>query len=290
MKKFNLEIIDNQELSFEKYKKNIDKFIDCRQIDNLKFHPNYFEITNNYWIVDKYIAINGQTNLDAFPNTFDAYAQAIKQGYAIHIPVQILDDDSIVCFSHKSLSKVINTTSGYINKLTLAELKEIKLNENDDRVCTIEEALEFIAGKTPIIIEINNEGMVGKFEDKVLTILSKYISKYNNYSQVAICSINPYSLAYCYNQNPYITRILKSGSFKEKTYGSLKTKNLKKLKYYKITHADFICYSYDLLPARCVTRRKPVGILAYGVTNQNQYISVAPYADNIVFANFKPTI
>ena len=132
--------------------------------------------------------------------------------------------------------------------------------------------------------------MVGKFEDKVLSSLQKYISKYNCYSQVAISSINPYTLQYCFNQFPYITRILKSGNFKEKMFGSIKTKTLKKLKLYKITHADFICYSAELLPSRYVTKHKPVGILASGVNNQNGYLAIAPHADNIIFTNFKPTI
>lgn len=290
MKKIVINTEANPELSFDKYKKNIDAFIESKQIDKLKLQPDYFEITNNYWIVDKYIAMNGQISLDTFPNTFSAYSQAIKEGYAICIPVQILDDDNIVCFSHKSLAKVINSTSGYLNKLHLSELKEINLNDNNEKVPTLDEALEFIAGKTPIIIEICNEGMVSKFEDKVLSSLQKYISKYNCYSQVAISSINPYTLQYCFNQFPYITRILKSGNFKEKMFGSIKTKTLKKLKLYKITHADFICYSAELLPSRYVTKHKPVGILASGVNNQNGYLAIAPHADNIIFTNFKPTI
>lgn len=290
MKKLNLELEDNSELSFEKYKNNIDLLISKKQIDLLKLQPNYFEITNNYWIVDKYIAMNGQVSPEAFPNTFEAYSQAIKEKYAICIPVQILDDDSVVCFSHKSLAKVINNTSGYINKLTLSELKDIKLEGSEESICTLDEALNFIAGKTPIIIEISNEGMVGKFEDKVLATLKEYISKYNCYSDVAISSINPYTLQYCYQQFPYITRILKSGNFNEKMYGSFKSKSLRKLKYYKITHADFIIYSAELLPARCVTKHKPVGIIAGGIANQNQYMAVAPFADNIIFTNFKPTI
>lgn len=290
MKKIVINTEANPELSFDKYKKNIDAFIESKQIDKLKLQPDYFEITNNYWIVDKYIAMNGQISLDTFPNTFSAYSQAIKEGYAICIPVQILDDDNIVCFSHKSLAKVINSTSGYLNKLHLSELKEINLNDNNEKVPTLDEALEFIAGKTPIIIEICNEGMVGKFEDKVLSSLQKYISKYNCYSQVAISSINPYTLQYCFNQFPYITRILKSGNFKEKMFGSIKTKTLKKLKLYKITHADFICYSAELLPSRYVAKHKPVGILASGVNNQNAYLAIAPHADNIIFTNFKPTI
>lgn len=290
MKKNLIKIEANPELSFEKYKKNIDEFIKYKQIDKLKLQSDYFEITNNYWIVDKYIAMNGQTSIDAFPNTLSAYTQAIKEKYAICIPVQILDDGSLVCFSHKCIARVVNGASGYLNNLKLQELKEINLNEDGEKVPTLDEALDHIAGKTPIIIEINNDGMVGKFEDKVLACIQKYISKYNNYYDVAISSINPYTLQYCFSQFPYITRVLKSGAFKEKTYGSIKASTLKKLKLFKITHADFISYSAELLPSRCVSKHKPVGVLASNITNQNQYIAVAPYVDNIVFSNFKPKI
>ena len=286
----NIDLIDNPELSFDKYKQNINLLIQNKQIDKLKLLPNYFDITNNYWIVDKYIAMNGQVSPEFFPNTFDAYSDAIKHGYALCIPVQKLDDDSIVCFSHKNISKVLENTSGYLNKLTLAELKELKLNEKGDTVPTLDEALDFVANKAPIIIEINNEGMIGKFEDKVISSILKYINTYNAYFNVAIISINPYTLQYCYQKVPYITRILKSGNFTEKMYGSIPTKKLKKLKLYKITHADFLAYSADLLPCRYVSKHKPVGIIACNVTSQSKYLEVAPHADNIIFNNFTPTI
>jgi len=282
--------IINKDLSFEEYKNIIDELITNKKIDKLKLQANYFDITNNYWIVDKYIAKNGQYSPDTFPNTLSTYSSAIKQGYALCIPVQILDDSNIVCFSHKNISKVIPTTSGYLNNFTLDELKKVSLNEKNETIPTLEEALNHIANQTPIIIEIQNEGMIGKFEDKVLALLQKYISKHNCHNNVAIMSINPYTLQYCFQQHPYITRILKSGIFSEKMFGSIPTKKLKNLTLYKITHADFISYPAELLPSRKCEKHKPVGILAYNVYNQNQYIKVAPYCDNIIFNHFKPTI
>ena len=289
MKKL-ISVYTTKELAFDEYKRIIDELIENKTLHKLKLQENYFDITNNYWIIDKYIAKNGQCTLESFPNTLSTYEEAIKNGYAICIPVQILDDDNIVCFSHKNISKVVPTTSGYLNKYSLEELKAISLNEKNEKVPTLEEALEFIADQTPVIIEIYNESMVGKIEDKVIDSIQKYIAKHNCYSRVAIMSINPYTLQYCCQQFPYVTRILKSGQFNEKMFGSIKTKKLKKLKLYKITNADFICYSAELLPSRICAKRKPRGLLAYNVYNQNQYIKVAPYCDNIIFSHFKPTI
>ncbi len=224
------------------------------------------------------------------PNTLTTYEQAIKNKYAISLPVQMLDDGNIVCFSHRNISKVVPTASGYLKTMTLSQLKEIDLNENGDKVPTLEEALDHIANRTPIIVEILNDGMVDKFETKVTTMLSKYIADNDCYNEVAIMSINPYTLEFFYNNYPYITRILKSGDFKEKMYGSFKTKKLKKLKYYKVTQADFIAYSAELLPSIAVEKHKPVGTIAYTVTSQQQYLTVAEHCDNIIFRNFEPKI
>ena len=277
-------------ISFDDHKKVIDAYIAEKKIDKLKMQEDYFDIYGNYWIIDQYIASDGVFDEDMTPNTLNSYKKCIENGYVINIPIQMLDDENIVCFSHRNISKVVPTESGYLTTMTLDQLKTINLNDKKDKVPTLEEALDFIAGKTPVIIEIINDGMVEKFESKVIALISKYISKFNCHQNVAVTSINPFSLEYMYENFPYITRILKSGDFKEKMYGSLKTRKLKKLKYYKITHADFVSYSYDLLPCMPAKKYKPVGIIAHTVTSQNQYISVAEHCDNIIFKNFKPTI
>lgn len=280
----------NKLLSFDEYKKTIDDLIANKKIDKLKLQEDYFDVCGNYWIIDKYIASDGVCEENVTPNTLSAYKKCIENDYAISIPIQMLDDENIICFSHRNISKVVPTESGYLSTMNLNQAKDINLNDKNEKIPTLEEALKFIAGRTPIIIEIINDGMVDKFENKVICTLCKYMNEYNCYQNVAITSINPYSLEYFFNNFPYITRILKSGDFKDKMYGSLKTKKLKKLKYYKITHADFISYSYELLPCTIANKHKPVGILAHTITNQNQYISVAEHCDNIIFKNFKPTI
>lgn len=282
--------INSSVKNFEEYKQIIDTLISNKQIDLFKKQNNYFDLTGNFWIVDKYIAKGGQVEPSFVANTFSAFDNAIEAGYAISIPVQILDDDSIVCFSHKNISKVIPNESGYLNKLNLKEIKQMKLGEKQEQIPTLDEALAYIAGRTPIIIEIHNDGTIGKFEDKVISSIKQYIKNFNCYNQIAIMSINPYSLQYCYENYPYITRILKSGQFTEKMYGSISTRKLKKLKLSKLAHADFLCYSAELLPCRAVKKHKFAGVIASNVINQNQYMTVAKHCDNIIFNNFKPTI
>lgn len=290
MQKNNKGRIMKSNITFEEFKNSIDSLIENNEYKKLRQQENYFDIMNNYWIIDKYIAKNGQCNSELFPNTFSAYEESIKNGYAINIPVQILDDDSLVCFSHKNISKVIPTISGYLNKYTLKELKDIKLNINEEKIPTLDETLDFIAGRTQIILELHNESISNKMEDKVIASIKNYIQKFNCHHTIAVMSMNPYTLEYFNNEFPYVTRILKSGAFNDKMYGTIPTPKLKKLKYHKIANADFICYSAELLPYKKIRKCKPVGVLAHSVSTQSQYISVAPYCDNIIFSHFTPTI
>lgn len=277
-------------LSFAEYKDTIDKLIETKTLNKLKLREDYFDISGNFWLAHNYIASDGVCNENSTPNTLKTYENAIKNKYAISIPIQMLDDGNIVCFTHRNISKVVPTESGYLKTMTLSQVKQIKLNKDNETIPTLEEALDFIANRTPIVIEIINDGMVEKFEDKVITILSKYIATYDCYENVAVMSINPDTLEYFLNTYPYITRILKSGFFSEKMYGSFKTKKLKKLKYYKQTLADFIAYSYELLPNVSVKKYKPVGVIAYTITAQSQYLAIAEHCDNIIFRNFEPKI
>lgn len=284
-----MKIIENK-FNFEEYKNKINDLISSKQLKKFRLQDDYFDICNNFWIIDKYIASDGVFEDGMTPNTLSSYKACINADYAISIPIQMLDDESIVCFSHKNISKVLPTESGYLKTMSLEQVKALKLNDKKETIPTLEEALDCIEGKTPIVIEIINDGLVDKFENKVISLIKRYTDKYNCHNLVAVMSINPYTLEHFLDNYPYITRILKSGEFSEKMYGSIKSNKLKKLKLYKITLADFISYSHNMLPCIAVEKHKPVGVIAHGVTTQNEYISVAEHCDNIIFRNFKPTI
>ena len=144
---------NNRTLSFTEYKDKIDELIKNKNIDKLRLQENYFEICSNYWIIDNYIASDGVCKDGLTPNTLSTYDEAIKNKYAIVIPVQMLDDGSIVCFSHRNISKVLPTTSGYLKTMTLSQVKDIKLNEKNETIPTLEEALNHIDDAANAVIK-----------------------------------------------------------------------------------------------------------------------------------------
>lgn len=276
--------------TLNEFKSFINNLISNKKYNKFKFSKDYFNYTNNQWLIEKYIAKFGKTDENSPENTLQSYENAIKSNYAITIPVQMLKDGNIVCFKDRLLSKLTNT-SGYICNYDLEELKKLCVNNTELKIPTLEESLDFIDNRTQIIVEIINIGSAGKFEDKIINLLDKYQEKYNTFNNVAIMSINPYTLEYVNQKAPYYTKILKSNDFKgEKYYGALKTKKLKKLKFYKITMAEFICLPHYLLPNKYAERKSVIGIIANNIYTQDDYINTLPYCDNIIFQGFIPKI
>ncbi len=290
MKKNKINIDEQVVETFDEYKNLLDTLVKNEQLRDFRVSPKYYELSKNSWIIEKYIARDGVAEEEFSPNTLSAYKNAIKNKFAILIPVRMIDDGSLVCFAHKSINKVISTASGYANNMTLSELKNLDINADGEKILTLDEALDCIANKAPVIIDIKNDGMIGKIEDIIISIIDNYIKEHKCYGNIAVMSCNPYSLEYMLHNYPYVPRILKSGKYPYKMYGSIPTKKLTKLKLYKITAADFICYSYEDLPYRAIKKHKPAGVIAHTITNQNQYLKVAPHCDNIIFSGFKPYI
>lgn len=272
------------------YKLDILTLQKANALTDIKFADDYFEIMQNEWLLDKYIAKLGISNTNYPHETKAEIDSAIAGGFAISLAVQSLKDDTIICYKHKSLGELTGLNA-YASNLTYEEIKDLTIKDTNEHILTLEEALEYIAGRTEVIVEIYNEAFVGKMESNVEKICDTYSEKYNAIGKLAIMSINPYSLIWFNENAPWYTRILKAGCFKcFKTYANIKVKKLKKLKYLKDTQADFVAYNAKDLPSKYIKRKKIVGVLANNVLSQEEYKAVMPYSDNIIFSNFEPEI
>jgi len=264
--------------------------LDTPNSKNKKHKKNIDQLDRESWILDKYIAKFGYTNEQYPENSLGAFSCAVEKGYTNLIAVQKLKDDNIVCFKDKTFGR-LTKQNGYVANATTEDLKNLKLLKSNEGVCTLEEALNIIQGKQPVIIYILNEELVGKTEESVLRIIKKYAEEYNCKESIAIMSINPYTLQWFSIYAPNYVRILKSCYFKNlKYYGQIKTKKLRKLKFLKIANADFLAYSAVNLPNKYIKKAKTMGVIAYDVTSQEQYLKILPHCENIIFSGFTPQI
>lgn len=238
----------------------------------------------NSWLTTTPIAHRGLFDKTHPENSLSAFDEAIKAGYPIAIDARILSDGTIVVFGDEGLSRLTNN-DGYLKFLKKSDLDILRLCGTKEKVPSLKEALEFIDGRVPILIEVQNDNKVGDLEKGVIELLKEYKGK------VAIASKNPYVLEYFHNYAPEILRGQISGFYKNEKISFVKKSALKKLKFNdNISHPDFICYESEHLPNRFVKKYKHLPLIAYTLKNQGDYLKVVKFCDNVIFENFEPMI
>jgi glycerophosphoryl diester phosphodiesterase len=235
------------------------------------------------WLVEKYIAHRGLHDNESPENSLSAFEKAIQKGYAIELDVQQISDGTVIVFHDTSLSRMTGQ-DGYTKYLIKEDLPSCFLNGTKETIKTLEETLNFIAGRTPILIEIKNTSKVGNLESATLELLKNYKGDF------AIMSFNPYVLKWFKDNAPNIIRGQLSSFFKNDRMTFVKKIVLKKMLLNKVSDPNFIGYEAHHLPNRYVRKYNSLPLLAWTVRSQEEYMRVVKYCDNIIFENFLPKI
>lgn len=132
--------------------------------------------TDLQWLTRRPIAHRGYHDLNAtrWENTLSAFRAAVARDFAIECDVQITADGEAVIFHDDDLRRLTGL-DGKVRGRTAAELGRLQVGGTDDRIPTLAEALDLIAGKVPVIIELKgNPGHDERLVDAVKRDLEGY--------------------------------------------------------------------------------------------------------------------
>ncbi|MBM7839273.1 glycerophosphoryl diester phosphodiesterase [Alkalihalobacillus xiaoxiensis] len=134
-----------------------------------------------------------------FPeNTLTAYQASIDQGFT-HIEIDVhLSKDGVPVIMHDKTVDRTTDGEGPIIEHTLKQLKELKMNE-DERIPTLEETLDFAKGKVKVAIELKQPndlyaGLEQKVYDLVVAkdmVKDVYVNSFNHQAIVRMREIAP---------------------------------------------------------------------------------------------------
>ena len=238
------------------------------------------------WLLSKPIAHRGLHTEEIPENSLGAFSNAIEHGYPIELDVRLTDDDKVVVFHDDSLGRMTGK-DGYISKINSDALVDYKLLNGEKKptqfyIPTLQEVLDLVDGKVPLLIEIKNQGAVGLLEKKTAEILRTYSG------ECAVQSFNPYSIEYFKDNMPDLPRGILSCYFTKKDLKNpLKRHVLKTLKLNKVARPDFISYCAENLPNRYVSKTK-LPVLAWTVRSNETAQRLSTIANNIIFEKFTP--
>lgn len=237
------------------------------------------------WIAKMPIAHRGLFDENIPENSLASFKNAIKNKVAIELDVTMLADGNIVVFHDKKLARMTGQ-NGFISNCTYEEISKFNLDGTKEKIPTLKDALDTIAGKVPILIEIKNFGKVGQLEKEVWKVLQNYEGEY------AISSFNPYTLEWFKNNAPMIKRGQIASFFKNKEITGIRRFYLKRMSFNKkISEPNFIIYQAEDMPNKYVKKYfGVVPVLTCSLKNSEEEHRLSEFVDNFLFDSYTPEI
>ncbi|MBQ8337927.1 MAG: glycerophosphodiester phosphodiesterase [Oscillospiraceae bacterium] len=200
----------------------------------IRRHPDRKLMENTY------IAHRGLHSLkpNTPENSIAAFKAAIEAGIAIETDIHITKDNEVVVFHDDTLKRMCGDERE-IEKLTLNEIKKLRLAGTNEQIPTLKEVLDLVDGKVPLLIEFKSISLdtTRRLCPKANELLEDYKGKY------FVQSFFPFVLGwYRKNRKDVIRGQLSSGFGKNEL---LSRRLLGMLVFNFIARPDFVSYDYQ---------------------------------------------
>ncbi len=201
-------------------------------------------------------------------NSIAAFQKSIEKGYLIELDLRLMEDNNIAVFHDNNLFRMTGKKR-YIQRMNKQTLSQLRLLNTNEKIPLVEEMLELVAGKVPLIIELKSRLLPGRFEETLINVLRNYKGLY------AIESFNPLTVLWFKMNAPEIPR------------GMLSRSVYRVILYTSFIQADFIAVNIQHLPQKIILKKtKP--IIGYTAKSQDEFANAKRICDNVIFEGFLP--
>ena len=154
------------------------------------------------WLIARPVAHRGLHDAAAgiVENTPSAFAAAVAANYAIECDLQLSADGEAMVFHDETLER-LTEGNGRLDAMTAAELKRVPFRATADRMITLGELCELVAGRTALLIELKSrfDGDV-RLVTRAAGVLARYPGP------AALMSFDPAPIAALRTLAPHVPR------------------------------------------------------------------------------------
>lgn len=222
---------------------------------------------------------------DAPENSMRAFELAIENGFAIELDIHLTKEKIPVVFHDEYLERLTGS-GGKISNYTLASLNELRLNNTDQKIPTLQEVLDFVGGRTPIIIEIKCLEHDGEIEAQAMKLLIAYKGDYT------IQSFNPLTLKWLREHYPFLVLgLLVTNDFENSRLSFLKKFAVRYMTFIPVTRPDYIGLDYrsfSILQYFIIKKLTLSKIIFWTIDSESLYNESRELCDNVIFEQFNP--
>lgn len=221
-------------------------------------------------------------------NTIAAVTAAIDRRFSIEVDLQLTADEQIVVFHDDTLDRLTETT-GRVERLNLSAIRAARLRDSNDRIPTLDELLEEVAGRVPLVIELKSRWNGDRrLEREVATTLADYSGP------VAVMSFDPASMRAMRYLLPHLPRGLVADRFDTADWAAIPAYYrlaLRHLLAASYVLPQFIAYGVHALPANAPLLIRHVfglPLLTWTVRTADDRALAERWANQMIFEGFDP--
>jgi glycerophosphoryl diester phosphodiesterase len=242
------------------------------------------------WLIERPLAHRGlhDPKRSIIENTPSAFAAALAAHYGIECDVQVSADGEAMVHHDAVLGRLTEGTS-LLASMSAAKLKHVLFKETADRMMTLGELCDLVAGRTTLLIELKGRFDGGqRLVERVAGTLSRYAGP------SAAMSFDPAQMAALRALAPALTRGMVAERRPPYREGTRRFAARDAATYFaNLVRArpQFLAYSVTDLPAPLPTMARTLfrlPLLAWTVRTAKDQQTAARYADQIIFEGFRP--
>ena len=244
-----------------------------------------------HWLTMRPIAHRGLHDQakGVIENTAGAALAAIAGNFAIECDVQVTADGEAVVFHDFTLER-LTQGSGRVDALSVKALQALAMRGTSDRILTLREWLDLVAGRVAVVIEVKSS-----FDgDKRLTRRTAEIAKSYD-GPLVLKSFDPKVLKTLRDHAPEIPRgVVAMSAYEYPDYERLSATEkhaLANLLHFSETKPDFLSWRVGDLPSAApYLCRSQLGlpVMSWTVRTPQEREVARLNADQMVFEGFRP--
>ena len=239
------------------------------------------------WLVARPLAHRGlhDEQNGIIENTVSAFADAIAARYGIECDLQISGDGEAMVSHDDSLGR-LTKGSGRLDTMTAAALKRVAFKGTSDRMITLGELCDFVAGRTALLIELKSP-LAG--DRRLAARAAQVLSGYRG--EAAVMSFEPAQIVELRGIAPRLPRGMAVRKHAWRDVSAAPKRAMTAVAQGMAAGPQFIAYSVSNLPAllpRLARDLFGLPLLAWTVRSEDERRKAAHYADQMIFEGFRP--
>ena len=242
------------------------------------------------WLTDRPIAHRGLHDADdaVIENSPSAVAAAIDHGYAIEVDLQMSADGEAMVFHDETLERLTEAT-GPVAGRSARDLKRVPLRGTADRMQTLPELLEQVAGRATLVLELKS---LWSGDTALARRTADALDGYDG--PVAVMSFDPGMITAIRWIDPSVVRGIVACRFDDAAeWSELSTWQRVRLRWFfhlAQTRPQFVSYDIKNLRSAAPRTVRALGLplITWTVRSQADAELAAKWADQITFEGFMP--